>query len=254
MRNPWFVLIWWIAALGAAMTILSGCNMWGGFDLPDDPDDRYLAAVAKADGGDCEGARDLLLPITSRNDDQNLALGWAQLCVAGATTKNIATSLYKYTSSSSDLTLIGNLARSMQPMTGGKLGSIDEATENFSKLSNPRVQSVEVAITKLVKAAGLLAYQATVVSDPILRRRDIASAACDAVASNCAAGCAVTTDGIMSDAHVTAFTNAISQAAAALASSGAQDLSSLATAINAKVSGATNVARCYIYKEMVPAD
>ena len=236
---------------------LSGCNIWSGLDTPSDDQDRFLAAQAKADDGDCAGAVELLQTIASRNDQQNIALGWAQLCVGGATAKAIASSLYNFSSGSStgssgSLTVVGELARSIYPTTQAKIGALDAATVAFLKISNTKIRQLEVAISQLVRSAAVLAQQGTTNNSARLTRDDIAPIACDAVASDCTGGCAATTSGTISDSDVSTFTNLINAAATGLGSASAGNLTSLSTLLNSRVGGASNVVRCFIYKEMIP--
>lgn len=245
--------VFYLILLVFTLTTL-GCNLFKGLDTPTTDEEAYSRAQALADSKDCKGAISYLEPIPSaeRTDKARILLGWSYLCDAGASTKNVATSLYSYSSGSSSLTAIGHLGGNLGRVTPETLATIDKATNVFATIENPSIRLIEIAISKLVKAAAILGYQATLSGENKLTKSNIASTACDAVNSDCLVGCSANSLGAMSDSSVSEFTTTMNEAVSTLSSSSAADLGSLATAIRNKVAGATNTARCFIYKEMVP--
>lgn len=233
---------------------MSGCNIFKGLDNPSSDEEAYSRAQALADNKDCVGAITYLEPIPSaeRTDKARILLGWSYLCSAGASTKNVATSLYSYSSGSASLTAIGHLGGNLGSVTADTLATIDKATAVFGTIENPNIRNIEVAISKLVKASAILGYQATLSNESHLTKSNIADNTCDSVNSDCLVGCTVNSFGTMSDASVSDFTATMNEAVTILSSSSAADLSTLAAAIRNKVAGATNTARCFIYKEMIP--
>lgn len=240
-------------ALIPALMCLS-CNLFGTLDAPSTSADKYAAAIARANAGDCKGAKELLDSIEFRNDEADTALGWANLCVAGATAANIASSIYKYTGSNNDLTVIGILARTMLPTDADKQSSVDAAINAFGQIGDPRRRSIEVAIGKFVKASAILAKQAeNATATGTLDVSDIAPSACSGASTDCTAGFASCTAG-MTDANVDAFFQAITDAATALAVAGAQDLKTLADTLKAGQGATQTAGRCFIFKKTIPTE
>ncbi len=246
---------YWHAAL-AGLTVFSvgttGCNMFGGIDHPGEAQDKYTAAVALANAGLCSDAVDLLSTIFNPSDDVSVALGWAQLCVGGATAGNIATSLYKFSSGSSDVTSVGVLARTMLPMTGDKSNALQKAVDAFNVIQDSSRKSVEVAIGDFAQAAGILANQSGNNSVASLTQTDIAPAGCEIDSANCAAttvACTATPG--MSDSAVNSFISSINAAAQSLQLSGSSSLTALALALKLGLA-VGNPGRCYIYNSVIP--
>ena len=234
---------------------IQACNIFSAVDKPSTDAEIYSRAITRADQKECKEAVDLLttIPQQERPDKYQIALGWAYLCLGGATTKNVATSLYNYSSASGSLSVLGTLGSNLGDVTATKQAYIDLAISAFAYIENNTIRNVEVAIGKMVKAASILGLQATLNGRSHLEKSFISDVTtCDAVASDCLAGCAATASGTMSDASVTEFTTTINEAVTYLGSTSAAELGSLATAIKNKVAGATNIARCYIFKEIVP--
>lgn len=237
----------WETGIAVLLAIsVGGCNLFGGIDEPREVADKYAAAIAAANGGDCIGAKKLLLGIPNPDDDVLVALGWAYLCIAGATAGNVASSLYKYTNGSSDLTIIGTLARTMLPMDGDKLGAAGEAINVFAQVQNGRRAYLNVALARFVRASAILAMQANNNGSGTLDQTDVSAASCSASAANCAAGCAAG----MTDGDVTSFTSEITAASTALGNAAAGDLKALADAIAAGFGGAAQ-SRCFIFNRTI---
>lgn len=247
-----------ITSLSLCIALAAGqlsCNFFGGIDNPSDPQDVYTAAVAKADAGDCAGARDLLKAVANPSDKISIALGWAYLCVGGATAANIASSLYNYSSTSNDLTVVGKLARTLLPMTAEKLSAITSAYEAFTRIADGRTRGLETAIAKFVEAAAIVSNQAgNVAATGSLTRDDISNdPSCSGV--TCSTGSAVCTaaPGI-SDTDVSSFINAVTAATNALGTVNSSNLAllNLAQALQNQL-GVGTVGRCVIYNNVVPA-
>lgn len=242
----------------ALVLVASSCNIYKAVDQPNTDRQRYIAAVDLANKGDCETSVRYLTEIPSRNDQQNVALGWSYLCLSTATTKNIASTLYTFTSSSSssDLTVIGKLSRAMYNVTDVKLQYVDKAIEAFSLITNAKIRSIEIAIAQVVKTSAILAHAAEARGQPIITRDLVADPGCAGASDDCTAGFAAcienpTVQG-MHDSEVTQVVNAISAANTTLAGSGAADISAMVALLNTGLAGAPTSARCFIYKKMVP--
>jgi hypothetical protein len=230
----------------------SGCNIFSKLDPPGDAQDKYAAAVALANAGQCQSAVDQLTAISPPNDDVLSALGWAYLCVGGATAVNIATSLYKFSSNNSnDFTVVGALARSMVPMTTDKLNAVQNAILSFNGVNDAKRQGLELGIAEFAAAASLLAKQAGNDGGTTVDFTDVAQATCSALANNCAVGCARGPTG-MTDNDVAAFTADIANAATALSITGAADLQTLATNISGQIGLTAPVQRCFIFNKTIP--
>lgn len=245
----------WFGALAPVIALAvfsAGCNLFGKLDTPGESRDKYAAAIALANDGYCSDAQELLKSISRPNDDVRTALGWAQLCVGGATAANVASSIYKYKGNSSDLTVMGILARSMLPMTGDKTNALHDALATFGKISNGSRRSLQQALAQFSVAAGLLGNQSANDGAAGLSRTDIADATCVQDATTCstsATHCTATATS-MPDADVAAFMNAIAAAATALQATEAADLQGLAAALNVGLGGDNG--RCFIFNQAMP--
>ncbi len=232
-----------------------GCNLFKTVDSPQSDEELYSRAVAQSDANNCKDSVSTLetLPVSQMNDKMKVLLGWSYLCLAGATTKKIATSLYNYSSASGNLTVVGTLGANLGEVNQTSLTNIDKAVSVFSQIENQSIRAIEMAIGKLVKSSAILGYQAYLNREPHLSKSHIADfSTCDAVNSDCLAGCNATAYNTMSAAAISDFVNTINEAITSLGSTSASELNSLATAIRNKVGGATSTARCYIFKEIVP--
>lgn len=230
----------------------SGCNLYGRLDQPRQSEDFYAAGVAAANDGRCDEAVNWLKSIDHPNDDAYSALGWAYLCVGGATAINIATSLYRFSSTSSNYTVVGALARSMLPRSGAKSQALSKASDTFEFVQDPTRRSVEIAITRMVLAADVLANQSSNDGDSTnLALADVSDTGCAAFASSCAS-VGASCQAVMGDTATTQFTNLITAAAVAMNATGATDLQALANGMQSGLAGSTNVARCFIYNKMIP--
>lgn len=229
----------------------TGCNLFGRLDPPGDRQDKYAAALAMANSGDCKGAKELLESVLPPDDDIASALGWAYMCLAGATAANIASSLYSFSGSSTNKTVVGALANTMLPMDSEKAVNAQKASEAFAQISDFRRRNLSVGIGKFVQAAAVLANQALNASSSVLEKTDISNSACANFNGNCTASAGTCTAG-MSNADVDSFITFVSAAATALGSVGSStDLSRLATLIQAGLQ-AGDPGRCFIFNETIP--
>lgn len=229
--------------------LFCACNIFSLVDSPSTHHQVYLDGVAKADLGDCGAARDNFLSITL-TDPVAEALGWAYLCIAGANTVQITSTLYKYSQDSSDFTIIGVLARSLLPMTSTKFAEIDRAIESFNKIQNTNLKNLNLGIGRLVRAAALLADQAKNASGTAtLERADIDT--------NCATDCSSCSSPGMNNDSVSGFALSISNAANDLSTTGAGNLQVLANSIrsgtSSAIGGSGNAARCFIFSRLIPS-
>lgn len=242
-----------IVALCLFSTATMGCNLYGKLDNPDSNQARYAAAIAAANDGRCQEAIDLLKEMTRTSDDVFSALGWAHLCVAGATAGNIATSIYKFSTSEGNYTVVGALAGTLIPMDGEKHRNIQEARVAFSHISQVDRQKLSHAIADLVLASSYLASQAgSSGGGSALETTDVSpNTSCVNFRDNCAGAGGTCTAG-MSDANVTNFLDAMNSAATNLAITDAADLKNLATAIRAGLGAGSDQGRCFIFNRMIP--
>jgi len=230
----------------------ASCNLFGAMDEAESPEDQYALAVARANAGECAQARDILGRLENRTDDMNAALGWAELCITGATARNIALSLYSYTGNSTNYSVVGVLSRTMLPVNAEKLERVTAAVSAFSRILEPSRKSLLVAIAQFVKAAAVLGAQAINSSDTgSLDKVDIGGSSCTTTTCGAAFALANCTSP-MSNADVVTFTNAIADAATALELAGATDLKTLAQAIRTGLGGTNEFARCFIHNQTIP--
>ncbi len=225
-----------------------GCNMYGAIDDSDDRLDAIEKARYDADGGDCVTARDRLANITPQDDNQRFTLGWAHLCVAGATLENIGATVAGYTTSSgSDFSLVGRLARRLLPYSLSKYTQITQGADTFRNIatSNRRAYASLVGnITKLAIIAARAAGDRT-----NLVRNDISlEASCTSVAACTAAG--------MSDADATEFKNTVIIMAGDASSINLPGLKDLAASLNSTFAGlaSADAVRYYVRNNVVPAN
>lgn len=234
-----------------SVLLLMGCNAFDGMEKATDSgmstQDKIVHARRLLSENECYQARDLLLTVAEPpNDEYRVTLGWSHLCVAGATAANIAVSIYNYTQDSLNTTVIGTLARQMLPARGDQVVSTQAAIDMFQGMNDASRSQIEVAIAEFARASSILAQQATNDGTSTLTQTDISLSGC----SNSCVTCSLPG---MSDGDITLFANAISTAATQLAAANATNLKSLATQINSGVSGATDAARCFIYKNAIPS-
>jgi hypothetical protein len=244
-----------LAASLALAAASSGCNLFGNIDKPSDAPDQLSSAIAMANAGDCSGAKDLLVQIPNPNDEVNVALGWAYLCMAGATASTIATSIYNYTSTSTDYTVVGILARSLLPIDGTKTTNVNSSISAFSQIYDQNRLSIEVAIAQFVKAAIVLGRQAVNAgSSATLERTDISASTCQGADCTSAVQAALRCNTGMSHADIVSFADAINAAATALNASNAANLQALAAAIKSGLGVTDAVGRCFIMNQTIPAN
>lgn len=226
-----------------------GCNLYGGLDRPSAPIDLYLAGKAAANDGRCDEAVGLFKSIESPSDDALIALAWAQMCVGGATAANIASSLYKFSASSSNYAAIGTLARLLVPMSGAKHIALGEAIETLGLVVDASSRALNMGVAQFAYAASILADQAAADGEAALSRLDIAAVSCEGNAGNCTLGCSAG----MTDADVTSFTTTIDSAASNLSVIDAGNLKTLADALRSGLTGSTAAARCFIFNNAIPS-
>jgi hypothetical protein len=249
-----------LAALAVAAA-LGGCNLFGKIDSPKSNAEILVDAQAKMDNGNCADAVTALNAISEKDDSVYHKLGWAQLCVGGATVERVAGTLLTYSSSSGDFTVVGKLANNLIGTTGAQISSISDAIGSFGSISNANLndRSVNVALANIVKAAALLS---TASGDKVkVRAGDVALAAC--ASATCSGGgpgasCDASSAGTLSQSDANsigtlliAAQTAMGQASGDLGSAQnlAQQLGGFANSgVNA---AAAQINRCYIVQKMI---
>ena len=244
-----------LAAILALCVTTSSCNVLSTVDNPDETSSVVSAARARANAGDCAGARDLLRNIKASSDNEvKLALGWAYLCLAGATAARITASIYKYSSAGADLTVVGLLGRELLPMTNDRIENIHLAAATFNGITDDR-KSIQMGIAHFVRAASVLAEQATnQATTDALSQDDIAPSSCAAVAADCSAATVVNCSAGMSAAKVVEFNTQITNAMNYMTLAGVTSLTDLARRIQAGLalgSADDNIGRCFIRANVV---
>lgn len=246
-----------ILAVALAVSVISSsCNVLSPLDSPDDTASVVAAARARANAGDCAGARDLLRSIkASSNNEVKLTLGWAYLCLAGATASTITASIYKYTTTASDLTVVGLLARELLPMSADRIENIQLAVGSFNTITDERIH-IQMGIAHFVYAAAILAEQATTqASTSSLERDDISRSGCAAVASDCSTATVVECPAGMSATQVVDFNRQVTNAMNRMTLAGVTTLTNLAQRITTGLalgSADDNIGRCFIRSNVVP--
>lgn len=211
-------------------------------------------AIAKANQGHCDDARNILIRIQNPSDDVLKALGWAYLCLGGATADRIATSIYNYTSDANNLTILGALARELLPTDQGKRQYLTEAVLAFTRMTT-NDRNIQLGIGYLVRAASILSAQSeNQPSTANVERDDVTASTCDTHAPTCTTAIAADcpSAGRMSDSDVTAFSNDINSALGFFQTAGVANLSTLATRIISGLGADSNIGRCFIRSSVIP--
>ena len=232
-----------LASLGAA-----GCNMYSQLDESDDRADQIEQGRYDGDDGDCVTARDRLANITPLDDDQRFSLGFAHLCVGGATLENIGATVANYTTGSgTDYTLVGNLARRLLPYSVSKNLQISQGTDVFRDITTPNRRAYASLVGHLARLAIITARAAG--DRTTLVRDDISlEANCTSVAACTAAG--------MTDADATEFKTEVLTMAADASSISLPGLADLAAGLNSTFAGlaTADAVRFYVRTSVVPAN
>jgi hypothetical protein len=238
-----------VCATVAMTCATAACNLFGGIDDPDTKVELMSHARAALNSGDCNTAVSDMLTLNILDDEGYQILGWAYLCQGGATLAKVGKSLFTYSSTTANLTVVGNLANELLPVSGDKVAAIENAISAFSNISprNANDRRVNLALANISKAAIAIAKASPDTSR--VRKSHVATeAACDAVASNCVAGC---TGGNLQAADLSVISSSLSQASSILLGSGLGAIADLAAQLGNAV-GAAALTRCYVYKNMIP--
>lgn len=236
-------------ALAGLLALTAGaCNVLEPLDAPSGKDQVIEQARYEADNGDCVTARDRLSQLDLRDDDVLSTLGFARLCVAGATLSVIGNTVVNYTSSSgTDYTVVGSLARALLPYDAGKQLEIGYALEHFSSISNATDRAAAVLVGHISYLAIIVAKAAG--AQTTLVRDDISTAAnCTSIAACPAGG--------MSDADALAFKDQVAVMANDVSSLNLPGLKDLADALNTSFAGLStaDAVRYTVRTTVVPAD
>ncbi len=235
-------------ALFAFAFFLGGCNLVAPFDPPSDEVDVIEQAQYLADNGDCVTARDLLINRQPKSDQLLFVQGFAQLCIAGSTLATIGTTIVNYTSTSgSDYTVIGQLARKLAPWSSSKNDQTQDAITSFLQISDPNRKAYTLLLARLTRMALLVAHASQ--GRDTVYRDDISTAA------NCTSAVACSAGG-MSDADALAFKSEVTQLSNEVSSLSLAGLKDLSTALNSSFSAlaGADAIRYTVRNFVVPAD
>lgn len=237
-----------IALTIAGSLISASCNTFSSVDQSESLSQVIERAQYMADRGDCAGARDILWHRSDGNDEMYFTLGFAHLCIAGATLSTIGTTLVTYTSSSgTDYSVIGSLARKLLPWDSSKETAVQDAIYSFQRITNTNRKAYSLLLGRLSKLALLVAKSAgsksTVVRDDI------------SLEANCTSAVACSANG-MSDADASYFRDEVVFAASDASSISLAGLKDLSTALNSSFSAlaGADAIRYTVRNQVVPAN
>lgn len=206
------------------LPFINGCNLFSGMDRSTQTVNLVEQARYLADNGDCVTARDLLVNVSPRTDEVAYVLGFARLCIAGATVANIGTTVAGYTTSSgSDYTVIGQLARKLLPWSASKETEISGAIEAFHQITDVNRRAYTLVVGRLSHLAIILTR--AVASRSSLAKDDISPAASCTSLVACPAGG-------MSDSDALEFRTEVSTLATEVSAISLTGLSDLSTALS----------------------
>ena len=193
-------------------------------------------------------ARDLLINISPKNDRLLFVQGFAQLCIAGATLSTIGTTVVSYTTSSgSDFTVLGQLARNLAPWSASKEEQIVSAIDAFNQITDPSRKAYSLLLARMSRLAMIIAKAAqgrgTVVWD------DISPASSCTSDGSCPAGGMGDSDALQFKAEIITLNND----ASSLQLTGLRDLSDLLNSSFGVLVGADAI-RYKVRNSIVPAN
>lgn len=236
-------------SLGLGLLVFSfhflGCNTFSGIDNPETEREISEKALEEADSGDCVTARDRLSMIFPRSDDTNYNLGFARLCIGGATLETIGATVVTYSSSSgSDYTVVGKLAQALLPWSVSKQDEVNQSLEAFTNINDIQRRAYSMLIARLSRMAMIVAKASG--GRTTLTRDDIADSSCALL--SCPAG--------MSDSDALDFKTEVTQLATDASSLNLPGLNSLSTSLNSTFSAlaGADAIRFYIRNNVVPAN
>lgn len=243
-------LLFIVTALATAAATTS-CNLTGGIDSSKGHDEMLNDALTKLDAGNCGQALSILTSISPQDDPVLEMTGKAQLCNAGAPMGKVVAALAGYSgnASSTDFTVIGNLANAIVPVPAGADATIASALASFKAMSslNPLERGLWIIYADLVRIAALMAKNSA--SQTMVVRSDIAPAACINDASNCALSANCTAG--MSNGDAGTAATAFSDANTTAASVSLGSVNTLLSNINTQL-GSTYTAtptRCILFNQ-----
>lgn len=231
----------------SALTLLitsPGCNMFSAVDTPTTDPEKLQKAMALMDEGKCEDAYKVFDGRTNLTDDEYHTLGWAQMCASGAKFTNIAKSIFTYSSSTDNLTIVGTIANSLIPQNANRIIGITNAINSFNQIKNVSLRNVNLVIATITKIAATMAKYST--NNSTVRRSDISdTATCSAVT------CACTVTNCMSGADADLIGTEIANLNTYASASGVGSMGSLNDLINGinAVGASTTTAYRYIVQQ-----
>jgi hypothetical protein len=247
-----------LAAVPLALLILSstGCNLVGGIDKPKSRAEILDSARIKIGDGDCGGAITDITNLGTADDESNHYLGYAQLCVGGATFAKIAAAGLSFDkNATNNLSILGTVANGLIPQTDASILNIQAAANTFQKIQNSTMKDFDSAIANIAWASSYIAKAATLASASATARSQIGAGGC--LNQNCTANPAACSGANMNNNDAASLQAALLNIGTATASETSfgklSDLGSKLTADVAAFSGANvaNDTRCYVFNNIL---
>lgn len=226
-----------LTVLGLTLS-LAGCNATGFIENPDDQLDLAEVAKAEIEDGKCDDAIVSISKVGQKTSATYQTLGWAHLCAAGAKLDNVLGAVLSYNSSSAELFMIGDLAKSLAPTSAGRQSHIDSAIDAFNNMDRGDQKQAQLTLAYLIKASEVIAQ----------RSRDGGSISRDDIApsSTCTSSSACPSTDAITDVQVGQVLTAVTAASnAASASATLGTAAELARTLLSVLNQSTTVAKRY---------
>ncbi len=206
----------------------SGCNLFSAVDSPSSDPEKLQQAMALMDEGKCDEAYKIFDGRSNLTDDEYHTLGWAQMCASGAKFTNIAKSVFKFSTTTNDMTIIGAIANSLIPQNASRIVGITNAINSFSQIKNLQLRNVNLVIATLTKIAAIIATTST--NNSTVRQSDISTDATCSLPATCACAANAT---CLHDADADAIGTLISNLSTYASAAGVGSMGSVNDLINA---------------------
>lgn len=243
MRNFLFLTI---AFLSIATV---SCNVTGGIDKPQSTEDKLSEAKALLDNGKCDEAVSKLDSIQANDPAVARLRGWASMCRGGATIATIGRTILSYSTTMTNLNVVGQLANALVQENDTKVNFIREAVNSFKSMPSSADADLNIAIADIALAAAIMAKYS---SDGVrVIKTDITSASCQSV-SPCTGATVVNCPASpMSNQDSSDISTALTEANTKIGSNAA--LGTLQTLVSLfGTNAAAPAERCYIVTQMIP--
>lgn len=226
----------------------SSCNLTGGIDDPKSAEDIVSASQALIEQDKCQDAVEKLATMPVRGDRANQMLGWAHLCVAGATIDKVGKALFSYSSATNNLTVVGDLANALIPSNGDKETSVNRAIEAFTAMQTGDERQISIALGQMVKAAAIVAKASA--DNIVVRRSDVSPSNC--LGTTCSTDPAACVEVRLNDNDTNKVATALDAAATAVGGTSTLGaIKDLAQRLGASDGTLAQGTRCAIYNSML---